>query len=176
MSWFAHAVACALYAVTFGTFFVEFVIYGTDLTHEFALFGFLTPSIAEKVMAVLVVLIFAYINFRGAEETGTAGVIVTGLKLIILGVFVVFGIKATLTTPHWPAKFVDNPSFAPHGFVGILGAMGFTYIAFEGYEIIVQSGEEVVSPGTEHPEGHLLLDAHRRPYLRSRLVRRHRRR
>ncbi len=152
MSWFAHAVACALYAVTFGTFFVEFVIYGTGLTHNFALFGFITPTIAEKGMAVLVVLLFAYINFRGAEETGTAGIIVTGLKLIILGVFVAFGIKATLTTPQWTSKFLDSPSFAPHGFVGILGAMGFTYIAFEGYEIIVQSGEEVVSPGTNIPK------------------------
>jgi nucleotide-binding universal stress UspA family protein/uncharacterized membrane protein len=35
---------------------------------------------------------------------------------------------------------------------GVIGAMGFTYIAFEGYEIIVQSGEEVVDPGTNIPK------------------------
>lgn len=35
---------------------------------------------------------FAYINYRGAEETGKAGVIVTGIRVIILGLFIGFGI------------------------------------------------------------------------------------
>ena len=152
MSWFAHAVACSLYAVTFGAFLLEFAIYGTALSHEFELFGFITPLMIEKALAVLMISAFAYINYRGAEETGKAGVIVTGIKVLILGVFVAFGINATLSTPTWPQKFLANPSFMPNGIIGIVGAMGFTYIAFEGYEIIVQSGEEVVSPGTNIPK------------------------
>ena len=151
MSWFAHAVACSLYAVTFGAFLLEFVIYGTDLGHDFLLFGFVTPSMVDKTLAVLMVAAFAYINYRGAEETGKAGVIVTAIKVLLLGVFVAFGIMATMQTPTWPQKFLSNPSFAPNGIVGIIGAMGFTYIAFEGYEIIVQSGEEVVEPGRNIP-------------------------
>ncbi|MFH5800056.1 amino acid permease [Haladaptatus sp. CMAA 1911] len=152
MSWFAHAVACALYAVTFGTFFVEFLRIGLGLPNEFALLGFITPVMAEKGLAALVVIGFAYINFRGAEETGKAGVIVTGIKVVILGIFVAFGLATTFNNPNWTAKFLDSPSFAPHGIVGIIGAMGFTYIAFEGYEIIVQSGEEVVNPGKNVPK------------------------
>ncbi|MFB6070701.1 MAG: amino acid permease [Halanaeroarchaeum sp.] len=152
MSWFAHAVACSLYAVTFGAFLLEFIIYGTGLEHGFVLFGFLTPSMVDKALAVLMIASFAYINFRGAEETGKAGVIVTAIKIVILGVFVVFGILATISTPTWPQKFLSNPRFMPNGVVGIIGAMGFTYIAFEGYEIIVQSGEEVVDPGTNIPK------------------------
>ncbi|MFW5911289.1 MAG: amino acid permease [Halolamina sp.] len=152
MSWFAHAVACSLYAVTFGAFLLEFVIYGTALDHGFRLFGFLTPGMVDKALAVLIVAAFAYINYRGAEETGKAGIIVTVIKVVLLGVFVVFGILATIQTPTWPQKFLSNPSFAPNGIVGIIGAMGFTYIAFEGYEIIVQSGEEVVEPGKNIPK------------------------
>ena len=152
MSWFAHAVACSLYAVTFGAFLLEFIIYGTSLSHSFELFGFITPLMVDKALAVLMVASFAYINYRGAEETGKAGVIVTAIKVLILGIFVLFGIKATLATPTWPQKFLTNPSFAPNGIIGIIGAMGFTYIAFEGYEIIVQSGEEVVEPGTNIPK------------------------
>ncbi|MFW5900774.1 MAG: amino acid permease [Halodesulfurarchaeum sp.] len=152
MSWFAHAVACSLYAVTFGAFLLEFIIYGTSLTHSFELFGFITPLMVDKTLAVLMVAAFAYINYRGAEETGKAGVIVTAIKVLILGVFILFGIKATLANPNWPQKFLTNPSFAPNGIIGIIGAMGFTYIAFEGYEIIVQSGEEVVEPGTNIPK------------------------
>ena len=152
MSWFAHAVACSLYAVTFGVFLTEFAVYGGLLDAGFQLFGVLGRLGLEKLLAVLMVALFAYINFRGAEETGKAGVVVTGIKVVILGVFVAFGILATVNTPSWPAKFLANPGFAPNGVVGIVGAMGFTYIAFEGYEIIVQSGEEVVDPGTNVPK------------------------
>ncbi|GAD52378.1 hypothetical protein MBEHAL_1138 [Halarchaeum acidiphilum MH1-52-1] len=153
MSWFAHAVACSLYAVTFGTFFTVLAVYAIPgLSNDFVLFGFLSQFWVEKLVAVLVVIAFAYINFRGAEETGKAGVVVTGLKLVILAVFIAFGVRATLTAPHWVDKFLANPGFTPNGAFGIIGAMGFTYIAFEGYEIIVQSGEEVVDPGTNIPK------------------------
>ncbi|UPW00938.1 amino acid permease [Halorussus gelatinilyticus] len=152
MSWFAHAVACSLYAVTFGVFLVELVVYSTGLPHEFHLLGFITPIMAEKGLSVLMVAAFAYINYRGAEETGKAGVIVTGIKIVILGAFIAFGAYATVTAPQWTDKFFNSPSFAPNGLFGIIGAMGFTYIAFEGYEIIVQSGEEVVDPGSNIPK------------------------
>ncbi|MDZ7731004.1 MAG: amino acid permease [Natrialbaceae archaeon] len=152
MSWFAHAVACSLYAVTFGVFLTEFFVYGGVLGEEFVLLGFIDRFLLDKILAALMVCLFAYINYRGAEETGKAGIVVTVIKVVILGVFVYFGILATVNTPDWPAKFLESPSFAPKGAIGILGAMGFTYIAFEGYEIIVQSGEEVVDPGTNIPK------------------------
>jgi len=152
MSWFAHAVACSLYAVTFGVFLTEFLVYGGVLADGFHLVGFVGRGLLEKILAVLMVSLFAYINYRGAEETGKAGVVVTIIKVAILGVFVAFGILATVHTPNWPTKFVNSPRFAPNGAIGIIGAMGFTYIAFEGYEIIVQSGEEVVDPGENVPK------------------------
>ncbi|MDY6776021.1 MAG: amino acid permease [Halobacteria archaeon] len=152
MSWFAHAVACSLYAVTFGVFLTQLITYTTGLGEHFVLFGMLSRVMTEKLLAVLMVAAFAYINYRGAEETGKAGVIVTGIKVVILGLFVGFGSWATVTAPRWTDKFFSNPSFAPNGIVGIIGAMGFTYIAFEGYEIIVQSGEEVVDPGKNVPK------------------------
>ena len=41
--------------------------------------------------------------------------------------------------------------FMPEGFSGVLIAMGLTFIAFEGYEIIVQAGEEVENPRKNIP-------------------------
>ena len=154
MSWFAHAVACSLYAITFGTFLVELIHYAGYLPpiDEILLFGLITGPMLEKLFAVAMVSLFAFINYRGAEETGTAGIVVTGIKIVVLGIFVGFGILATLNTPNWTGKFLNSPEFAPGGLFGIVGAMGFTYIAFEGYEIIVQSGEEVVDPGTNIPK------------------------
>ena len=158
MSWFAHAVACSLYAVTFGAFLLELVHYagfvpapGPEGGH-LQLLGFIDGHMLEKIFAVGMISLFAYINYRGAEETGTIGIVVTGIKVVVLGVFIAFGILATLNTPNWPSQFLASPTFAPNGLFGIAGAMGFTYIAFEGYEIIVQSGEEVVDPGTNIPK------------------------
>ncbi|HET7325511.1 MAG TPA: APC family permease, partial [Halococcus sp.] len=152
VNWLAQALACALYAVTFGSFLITLISGYTGLSESFVLFGFLTPTIAEKGFAVLVIALFAYINYRGAEEAGSAEVLVVVLKLIILGLFVVFGILATFSSPNWSAKFLSNPSFFPTGIGGILGAMGFVYVAFEGYDIIVQSGEEVKNPGENIPK------------------------
>lgn len=152
MSWFAHAVACSLYAVTFGVFFIEFFVVFTSLGSDFVLFGFITRHMLEKSVAVVIIVAFAYINYRGAEETGSAEIVVVVIKLVILGLFILFGAMATFSTPTWPAKFLSRPSFAPAGIAGIIGAMGFTFIAFEGYEIIVQSGEEVVNPGENVPK------------------------
>jgi basic amino acid/polyamine antiporter, APA family len=41
--------------------------------------------------------------------------------------------------------------FLPMGFAGLVAAMGLTFIAFEGYEIIVQTGEEVKNPKRNIP-------------------------
>jgi amino acid transporter/nucleotide-binding universal stress UspA family protein len=152
VNWLTQALACALYAVTFGSFLITLITAYSGLSEEFVLFGFLTPIIAEKAVAMIVIALFAYINYRGAEEAGGAEVLVVVLKLIILGLFIVFGILATFSTPDWPSKFLSSPSFFPTGIPGILGAMGFTYVAFEGYDIIVQSGEEVKNPGENIPK------------------------
>ncbi len=50
----------------------------------------------EKWMAVAVVAVFCYINYRGASEAGGAGNIVTGGKIVLLAVFIGFGIWITL--------------------------------------------------------------------------------
>ena len=50
-----------------------------------------------------------------------------------------------------PHSFENFTPFFPEGFLGILTAMGLTYIAFEGYEIIAQCGEEVKNPKKNIP-------------------------
>jgi amino acid transporter/nucleotide-binding universal stress UspA family protein len=141
MSWMAHSVACSLYAVGFGAYF------GEVLT-ELNLSPFLEPHILKRMLATFVVVMFAYINYRGAKETGKAGNLVTVLKILILLVFVLFGAKIIVSQPHRLEHFFP---FFSKGFLGILTAMGLTYIAFEGYEIIAQSGEEIRNPEKNIP-------------------------
>lgn len=143
MSWFAHAVAGSLYALGFGAYLA---LVFSEL--HFSIPG-LEGELVHKGFAVVIVVTFLYINFRGASETGLAGNIVTVLKIIILMIFVASGIWAIVEHPAYLDKFQN---FAPNGMAGILTAMGLTFIAFEGYEIIVQAGEEVKDPRRNIPK------------------------
>jgi amino acid transporter/nucleotide-binding universal stress UspA family protein len=136
MSWFAHAVACSLYGLGFGRFAVELISLVYPGVHEFA------QPLTLAFMALIVIL-FAIINYRGASETGLVGNVVTIAKVIILGIFIGFGLRAMALNPNLNV-FTDN--FLPNGLGGVFVAMGLTFIAFEGYEIIAQSGEEVKNP------------------------------
>ena len=140
MSWFAHAVACSLYALGFGAYLAEL----------FADVGWVqaAPHQLAKPFAIAIALLFAYINYRGAKETGKAGNFITLGKIAILGIFVAFGLSALAGKPLWPTHF--DPFF-PNGAGGVIAAMGLTFIAFEGYEIIAQSGEEVKNPKRNIP-------------------------
>jgi amino acid transporter/nucleotide-binding universal stress UspA family protein len=142
MSWFAHAVACSLYALGFGAYF-GYVLkeFGLTIPH----FGMLSP---EKFLAGIIAFIFAYINFRGASETGKVGNLVTITKIVILMIFIGFGLNLLINRPDWKAAFTP---FLPHGWGGIFKAMGLTFIAFEGYEVIAQCSEEIRSPRKNIP-------------------------
>jgi basic amino acid/polyamine antiporter, APA family len=61
---------------------------------------------------------------------------------------IVGGLWTIHNHPNWKTNFVD---FVPNGVGGIVAAMGLTFIAFEGYEIIVQAGEEVKNPKKNIP-------------------------
>ncbi len=153
ISWFSHSVACSLYAVIFGTFFVELLKLADIHFGQSPLFlGLSAEDLAIKASALLVVALFMYVNLKGASETGTVGNIVTVFKIVVLLVLVGFGLKAMSNMPHWPDHFLRDPSPFPHGVWGVLSAMGLTFVAFEGYEIIAQSGEELKDPGRNLPK------------------------
>ncbi|MEZ4661219.1 MAG: amino acid permease [Caldilineaceae bacterium] len=160
ISWFSHSVACSLYAVLFGTFFVELLELG-DLHpgHDILFWGFTATQIWVKIFAVLASLLFIMINVRGSSETGLVGNIVTIFKVIVLGVLVIFGLRALMNMPNWADNFWRDPSPIPNGIGGVILAMGLTFVAFEGYEIIAQSGEEVKDPGRNVPRAIFLAIA-----------------
>ncbi len=142
MSWFAHAVACSLYALGFGAY-SEHVL--RELGVTVPQWAFLSP---QKLLAAIIAMVFAYINFRGASETGKIGNLVTITKIVILLIFVGFGLELILHKVNLKASFTP---FMPNGWGGIFKAMGLTFIAFEGYEVIAQSSEEIENPKKNIP-------------------------
>ncbi|MFH1574135.1 MAG: amino acid permease [Acidobacteriota bacterium] len=142
MSWFAHAVACSLYALGFGAYFSHVLGEGFGLRLE----GLPFPM--EKALAVLACLVLGYINFRGASEAGKMGNIVTMAKVVVIGLFIAFGVGVIAAKTGWEANFKP---FMPAGLSGVFMAMGLTFIAFQGYEVIAQCSEEVVNPKKNIP-------------------------
>jgi amino acid transporter len=61
---------------------------------------------------------------------------------------IIAGIWIMSSNPNWAYNFRD---FLPDGLSGLASAMGLTFIAFEGYDIIVQTGDEVKNPKKNLP-------------------------
>jgi len=149
MLWFAYSVACALYAVGFGGYFME-------LLHSYAqplsemLVGLLGHGGSVALVTFVISAFFISLNVSGADVTGKAENIITMAKIVVLGIFAVFGVQAIFQEP---TLFVDNfTPFLPKGFGGVIVTMGLTFIAFEGYDLIATVSEEIKDPTRNIPK------------------------
>ena len=146
MAWFAHIIAGSLYAAGFGAFLYQLL--GPNVAgilSDQPLFGVIP---FDKLIAITSIAAFTYINIKGASETGKTGTIVTIVQLGTILCLIVAGFWTMYNNPNPMANFAD---FMPTGIAGLIAAMGLTFIAFEGYEIIVQTGEEVKNPKRNIP-------------------------
>jgi len=145
MSWIAHVIACSLYAVGFGSF-IAFIftpeVSGISLGID--------RFILAKIFAFIIILFFVFVNYWGAKTTGRTGIAITMSKIVILGIFSLFGIGRMIQDPSLAGRFISG--LMPYDLGVILLAMGLTFVAFEGYEIIAQSGEEVKNPKKNIPK------------------------
>jgi amino acid transporter len=145
-SWGAQTVACALYALGFGVFSVE-ILERAKLATSWSISPGSSSATALGFGLALVAGL-GFLNARGARETGRAEVAITGIKIVLLCVLVVAGALALAAKPDPTAPF--HP-FLPEGTSGVFMAMGIIFIAFEGYEIIAQTREEIVAPARTIP-------------------------
>lgn len=149
MLWFAYTVACSLYALGFAGYFWEFL-------HKYfpgisgGVFGIFGEHPSILIVTVVVGLMFVWLNVRGAEVTGKAENILTLSKIAILAVFIFFGILQIIEEPVRAAE--SFTPFFPNGFDGVLIAMGLTFIAFEGYDLIATVAEEIKQPEKNIPK------------------------
>ncbi len=148
MLWFAYTVACSLYAVGFAGYFIELLevyfppIYG-------ALVGVISRGHAVSAITFAITSFFITINVLGADVTGKAENVITLAKVAVLGLFIAFGLGALFRSPEL-ARANFTPLF-PKGLGGVAAAMGLTFIAFEGYDLIATVSEEIKNPTRNIP-------------------------
>ncbi|MDY6913535.1 MAG: amino acid permease [Planctomycetota bacterium] len=149
MEWFASSVAGSLYAVVFATYTLEFF-------SAMGLLGWLPVRLetAERIVALCVAGLFLYVNYRGASETGRVGAFFTlGQTLFVLSIAAV-GIATAIADPARVKNF--QPFLNPDGgWINLLATMGFIYVAFEGFEVIAQAGDETIRPKSNIPKAML---------------------
>ncbi len=148
MLWFAYTVACSLYALGFAGYFWEFFLKYMPGFAQGAM-GLVGEHAAVLLVTLIVGAFFVRLNVRGTEVTGFAENVLTVSKLIVLAIFVFYGLKRVAAEPAAAAESF-NPFF-PLGAGGVLVAMGLTFIAFEGYDLIATVAEEIREPEKNIP-------------------------
>ena len=147
MEWFASSVAGSLYAVTFAIYTIMYM----DSLKLLKWTG-ISTGVLEKIVAVVVAVFFIYINYRGASETGKIGAFFTLGQTLFLAFIGLIGIVKAVNDPSLLKNFTP---FMPNGWGKLLVTMGFTYVAFEGFEVIAQTGDEAIEPKRNLPKAML---------------------
>ena len=143
--WFASLVAGVLYALGFAIYAVIVVeqlwsYFGT--TPEWAI-----GLWAQRTIAIAVCLIYAY-NLLKPSKGG--GDFATYGKIIVFIIIILFGFFALLQSPAEAVTASLNPFFAG-GLNGLFQAMGFTFIALQGFDLIAAVAGEVKEPARNLP-------------------------
>lgn len=148
MLWFAYTVACSLYALGFAGYFWELLQHYIPSTTA-AIAGAVGAHPAILIFTLLVGAVFIWLNVRGAAVTGKAENVLTVSKVITLVIFIIFGLLVVFGEPQQVSE--NFTPFLPMGFGGVLVAMGLTFIAFEGYDLIATVAEEIKDPERNIP-------------------------
>lgn len=96
--------------------------------YDFA--GFL--GLPSLLLMTAVVVILTFFNIRGVKDTGWLQIVLTGVKVAVLVLFVILGLR-----------FI-NPSNYSHAFKiqGIFPSFALLFITFFGFEVIATAAEE----------------------------------
>ena len=149
--WFAYIVAGVLYAVGFASYAALAIerlwaAAGTDVP------GWLHDRRMQLLLASGAAIAYAAQLVR--KSTG-GGQWATGGKLVVFGVLVVAGAVALARQPLPQTSEALTPFFSG-GAPGLLAAMGFTFIALQGFDLIATVAGEVKAPARNIPRAMFL--------------------
>ncbi len=138
--WFASVVASVLYAMGFAVFLVPFAERIALLLND-EVPGWIGARPALVVYALAAV---GFYKWRLTRAAGGVSQWETVGKVVVFVVVVVAGFLALATEPPPPGALAERfrPFFAD-GFAGLAQAMGYTFIALQGFDLIAAVGGEV---------------------------------
>ena len=139
--WFASIVAAVLYALGFAVYTVIVLERFWNIFLGTAPL-WLTGGLLQRSLAILACLLYTLSLLRPQRGGGDAA---TYGKVIVFIILIVGGLWVLGRTPMAEATAGLTP-FAPSGVLGIFQAMGFTFIALQGFDLITAVAGEVKDP------------------------------
>ncbi|MCS7138799.1 MAG: APC family permease [Crenarchaeota archaeon] len=95
------------------------------------------------VLAIIILIVFAFINFRGVKTMGIAEFILTAILVSSLGLYMA-GSFLSFNAERFQPLF-------PKGFLPTMLMVGYIFPTYAGYETITQLSEEVKTAGKTIP-------------------------
>ncbi len=149
--WFASITAAALYALGFAYFSLILIEH---------LWGALAPPApawlgSEGAETTLAVLMTALVALVLAWRSTRGGVWVNVAKVLVFAILIVCGLWAIPRQDAVQLQARMSPFFSG-GFPGLIQAMGYTFIAMQGFDLIAAVGGDVRSPSRNIPRAMIL--------------------
>ena len=131
LSWFTYAISIALFAKGFAGYFLP-------------LAGFSTSFYSTGVVAAAVILVFTGLGLLGTKAVGRAELLIVMVKLSILGVFIVLGLR--MIHPAWV-----TPTFAAGHAGGTFTAVAVFFLSYMGFGLVANASENIRNPTKNVP-------------------------
>ena len=139
--WFASIVAAALYAIGFSYFAV---LIASDICGpcDGDASGWTSnPALLTSVAIGTTLLIAAQLMFQSASS----GHWINIAKVVVFGALIAGGLWAVVRQPVGDTRSMLTP-FVAHGWHGLFQAMGYSFIALQGFDLIAAVGGEIREP------------------------------
>ena len=149
--WFASIVAAVLYAIGFAYFATLMV---TDLWQLTA--GNAPAWLSDgRVVSGVAVATTVGLAISLVRRTSGGGLWINIAKIGVFGVLVLAGLIALVRQPSGDTAASLRPFFS-NGVGGLVQAMGYTFIALQGFDLIAAVGGEIRDPAKTLPKAMLL--------------------
>jgi amino acid transporter len=149
--WFAYIVAGVLYALGFAE-------YAVAILHDLVMAaGGEVPRWLEgrPILNFIAILATAFYTLSMIRKSGGGGQLATVGKIVIFALLLGLGLWALTRAPSGTVVERTSPFFS-FGPAGLISAMGFTFIALQGFDLIPAIGGEVKKPRRNIPRAMLL--------------------
>ena len=142
--WFASLVAAVLYALGFGAF----AVFALQQIPSDGLSGILAFEMLPVLLALSAI---GYFAFSLSRSSGDGGAVINLGKIAVFAVLIAGGLAVFVQTPFSQITRSLDPFFSD-GFSGVIAAMGYTFIALQGFDLIGSAAGEIKNPEKTIPK------------------------
>ena len=142
--WFASIIATVLYALGFGAF----VLIAIQQLYPAIQESIFSPRFITASLALIALLLYTW---RLSKVGGGSGMIANIGKLVVFAIIIASGLAMTVRIPFSEIASSFQPFFTG-GVTGVLAAMGYTFIAVQGFGLITNVGGEIEDPEKNMPK------------------------